>query len=263
MNQPIFISHSSTNDDVVRRLRQILEQHGELPWVDSREMTGGDDLDATIEASIRTARHFLVVISIEALSSRWVQRELSIALETAQQRTNGYKVISVVLPGVPLGLLKPFFPGDPLHIVVDGAPTGLTEAIPQIAAALGLQLPNDGQPGNPVEVEPVEELLLKLTDPRIAEQDGVRRATATAELTYIPADNSREISSVRYRFTAPLGPLELNRRGSRWRNGDEQRAVGGFRCRWMRNRWQVPRKQRPLWCGKRRMICSRWTSGRI
>ena len=32
--------------------------------------------------------------------------------------------------------------------------------------------------------------------------------TATAELTYNPADNSRPITSRRYKFMAPLGPVE-------------------------------------------------------
>ncbi|PZO35436.1 MAG: hypothetical protein DCF17_18690 [Shackletoniella antarctica] len=210
MGDHIFISHSTQNDSIVQRLRQMLALHGQLPWVDSREITGGDDLEAVIETSIRTARYFLVVVSIEALSSAWVQRELGIAQATAQQRTDGYKVISVVLPGTPLGLLKPFFPGDPLHIVVSDAPNGLTEAIPQISAALGLELPTDRDSGQIVEVQPVEELLLKLIDPHITEQDGIRRAAATAELIYIPADHSREITSRRYRFTAPLGPVELD-----------------------------------------------------
>ncbi|MBE9157706.1 toll/interleukin-1 receptor domain-containing protein [Nodosilinea sp. LEGE 06152] len=91
----------------------MLKLHGQILRVDSREMTGGNDLEATIEASIRTARCFLVVGSIDALSSQWVQRELGIAHATAQQRTDGYKVISIVLSGTPLGSLKPFFPGDP------------------------------------------------------------------------------------------------------------------------------------------------------
>ncbi|HSM80178.1 MAG TPA: CHAT domain-containing protein, partial [Nodosilinea sp.] len=209
MGDNIFISPATKNDPAVQQLRQMLELHGQLPWVDSREMTGGDDLDTTIETSIRTARYFLVVVSIEALSSTWVQRELGIAQATAHQRSDGYKVISVVLPGTPLGLLKPFFPGDPLHIMVGDGPNGLAEAIPQISAALGLELPADRQPGQLVTVEPVEELLLKLSDPHITEHEGIRRATATAELIYIPADNSREITSRRYPFTAPLGPLEL------------------------------------------------------
>ena len=209
MARHLFISHSSKNDATVKKLREILELHGELPWVDSRELTGGDDLNATIENSIRTARHFLVVISIDALSSEWVQREVRLALEVAQQREDGYKVISVVLPGVQPGILKLLFPREPVHIFVEDAPNGLNEAIPKIFAALGEQLPEDWQSGKTVEVEPVEELILELTDPQIKEQDGKRRAAATAELTYIPADKSRNITSRRYKFTAPLGAIEL------------------------------------------------------
>lgn len=209
MKRHIFISHASKDDDTVKRLREILELHGELPWVDSRELTGGDDLNAKIESSIRTARHFLVVISIDALSSEWVQREVAIALEETQQRKDGYKVISVVLPGVQSGLLKLLFPREPLHIFVEDTPTGLNDAIPKISAALGKQLPTDWQSTKIVQVEPVEELILKLIDPVMKEQDGVRRVEATAELSYNPADNSRAIASRRYRFKAPLGLLEL------------------------------------------------------
>ena len=46
------------------------------------------------------------------------------------------------------------------------------------ATALGEQLPEDWQSGKTVEVEPVEELILELTDPQNKEQDGKRRAFA-------------------------------------------------------------------------------------
>ena len=209
MDQHIFISHSTKDDDTVKKLREILELHGQLPWVDSRQLTGGDDLEASIESSIRAARHFLVVISLDALDSEWVQREVRLALEVAQERTDGYKVISLVLPGVRKGILKLLFPGEPFHIFVDDSPTGLSEAMRKIFDALGEQLPEDREPAKIVQPEPVEELILKLSDPLIKEQDGVRRAEATAELTYNPADNSRAITSRRYKFKAPLGLLEL------------------------------------------------------
>jgi hypothetical protein len=41
-------------------------------------------------------------MSIDALSSEWVQREVRIALQEAQQRTDGYKVISVVIRPWPM-----------------------------------------------------------------------------------------------------------------------------------------------------------------
>ena len=226
MSEHLFISHSSKNDDVVERLRQILELHGHLTWVDSRELRGGDDLVGEIENSVRSARHFLVVISIDALNSKWVQREVGLAMEVAQRRSDGYKVISVVLTGVQRNSLKSLFqqqksenffkrivqkkPHEPLHIFVEDSPVGLTEAIPKIFAAIGVQLPEDWQSSEKVEVAPVEELLLQLSDPQIKQEaDGKRRANATAELTYFPADNSRQITSRRYQFVAPLGAIEL------------------------------------------------------
>lgn len=209
MAQHIFLSHSSENDDTVEKLREILELHGQISWVDSRELSGGDDLNERIESSIRTARHFLVVSSIDALGSDWVPREVAFALAEAKERTDGYKVISLVLPGMKPGHLQHLFPSEPLHIYVDDTETGLSDAIPKIFAAMGEQLPEDWEAATPIQAEPVEELILKLTDPVIKEKEGVRRAEATAELIYNPADNSRAIASRRYIFKAPLGPVEL------------------------------------------------------
>ncbi len=211
MPNHIFISHSSKDDNLVKKLRQSLELHGQRPWVDSRELTGGDDLPARIEESIRTASHFLVVISLDALDSQWVERELEIALDEAEQREDGYKLIPLLLPGTPMRIFKRFFPGDPLYIAVNKGPTALNEAMPKIFVALGMQLPEDWQEAETVQVEPVEELILKLTDPQIKEKDGLRRAGAMAELIYNPADGKqRNVISRRYRFTASLGPLELD-----------------------------------------------------
>jgi hypothetical protein len=60
------------------------------------------------------------------------------------------------------------------------------------------------------ETEPLTELVLELTDPRMVEIDGKRRAQATAELTYVPAEKGRrEVASAgRFVFTSPLGPIE-------------------------------------------------------
>ncbi|MBE9141228.1 CHAT domain-containing protein, partial [Nodosilinea sp. LEGE 07088] len=209
MSDHIFISHTTKDDPTVRRLRDILEAHGLTTWVDSRQLSGGDRLWSEVEAAIRSARHFIVVLTVDALASSWVRDETRWALHLAQERTDGFKVISVVLSGVLLGHLNRLFPKDHAHTFVTEGTNGLTEAIPAIYAALGEELPNDLQPGEPVEVEPIEELLLELKNPQIVESAGVRRATAIAELTYLPANNSRAITSRQYHFTAPLGPVEL------------------------------------------------------
>lgn len=212
MDQHIFFSHSSKNDEVVKRLREILELEGFILWVDSREFAGGDMLDETLTEKINTAKLFMILISIDALASKWVKKELKLAHKVAKQRkVEGYKVISLIMPGVPAGLLDEYFPKEPIHIFLEHGSNGpnLDEKMPDIFAALGRELPNDWKRKAAIKAEPVEELILELTDPIIEEKDNVRRATATAELTYRPADNSRDITSRRYKFTAPIGPVEL------------------------------------------------------
>lgn len=205
----VFISHSSKNDAFVNKLRETLELFGELSWIDSRDLTGGEEIETIIEEKIRSARYCLVVISFDALGSKWVQNEVRLALDEAQKRKDDYKIISVILPGIDKGHVDLLLPHNPFHIFVEDKPTGFDDAMPKIFAALGRQLPDDWKASITVNVAPVEELILELTDPIIEEKDGIRRATATATLTYNPADNTRDITSKRYHFTAPLGAVEL------------------------------------------------------
>lgn len=65
----VFISHASADDDFVRELRIKLELSGVAVWVDSRNLRGGDQLRPEIEQAIRTAKHFLVVISPNTINS--------------------------------------------------------------------------------------------------------------------------------------------------------------------------------------------------
>ena len=56
-----------------------------------------------------------------------------------------------------------------------------------ILVALGKRLPTDRAPTRQPTAEPLEELVLELTDLKFQEQDGVRRASARAGLVYEPA----------------------------------------------------------------------------
>lgn len=82
--------------------------------------------------------------------------------------------------------------------------------MPRILAALGVQLPDDFQPYAAPEERPLADLLLRLADPEVGLEAGKQRLRATATLTYEPPDYPRSlrIESVRFLFTAPLGPIE-------------------------------------------------------
>ena len=52
MSGKVFISHATADDGFVKRLREALEGANLPVWVDSREITGGDELPADIKKAI-------------------------------------------------------------------------------------------------------------------------------------------------------------------------------------------------------------------
>ncbi len=205
----IFISHASKDDGFVKELRFKLESQGLTVWVDSRNLRGGAKLAPEIEKAIEEARQIIVVLSPNTVNSPWVRKEIQKALEVEQQRNDeSYRVIPLLLPGIEPSALALWFDEEPVGIRVELKTGSVSEALPLILAALGECLPEDHQPSQEVEAQPVAELVLKLSDAKIETVDGKTRAKAPATLIYEPADKSRNIESQRYYFTAPLGPIE-------------------------------------------------------
>src|SRR5262245_40400140 len=208
----IFISHASKDDDFVKELRAALESHRLPVWVDSRALRGGAKLAPEIEQAIETARQTIVVLSPNTINSPWVRKEIQQALAVEKRRgSEGYRVIPLLLPGVEPSAVALWFDGEHVGVKVELKAGSVSEAWPQILAALGERLPDDYQPQQIAPQKPVEELLVKLSDPKVETIDGKRRASATATLVYEPADAAaRAVESKRFSFTAPLGPIEAD-----------------------------------------------------
>jgi len=208
----IFISHASADDSFVAELRRELEAHQLTVWVDSRKLRGGDKLAPEIEKAIETASQVIVVLSPQTVNSPWVRREIKQALAVEKRRmAEGYRVIPLLLPGLTPGALGTWFDEEPVAVPIEVGPTGLSAALPVLLAAVGKRLPNDAQPFEEPDARPIEELVLKLTDPAFETAEGKRRARALATLEYKPAQASaRDIESRRYSFTAPFGPIETD-----------------------------------------------------
>jgi tetratricopeptide (TPR) repeat protein len=207
----VFVSHSSKDDAFVRELRESLAYHDQDAWIDSRELRGGDPLWPEIQAAIESASAYAVVVSPDALQSKWVGKELRRALDVQQNRgKNQYRVIPLSLDGTKLGVMETIFGEEPLYIPVSSAAGGIDDALGAILSALGKRLPSDADTTKQPKAEPLEELVLKLTDLKFYEQDGVRRASASARLVYEPAasDKRKVHSPQSWRFIAPIGPIE-------------------------------------------------------
>lgn len=209
-DQRIFISHASQDDPFVEDLRRALEDHGRRVWVDSRNLRGGETLRPEIRRAIQEAAGVIAVLSPETVKSAWVRREVEMAQQVAaQRREDGYRVVPLLLPGVEPEALGLWFPQEPVGVAVDPTAGGLSEAMPKLLAALGDRLPHDQTHEEDAEAAPIERLKLKLIDPKISTRGGTRRVAATASLHYDPADpNVRAVDGGRFRFTAPLGPIE-------------------------------------------------------
>jgi len=209
MDKAILISHSSRDEDFIVKLRQAMEAHGLYNWVDSRDLRGGVDLTVKIQAEIEKSRAFIVVLSADAFNSAWVAEETRYASKIKESRKENYPMIALLREGIELGALKWIFSGEPIAIRVKNGPTGISEAMPHILAALG-EKPSGDPKSSPSE--PAEELLLELKFPYIMEKDGKHRAVARSELTYIPAKQSdAPVKCLRaFLFTSPLGPIEIN-----------------------------------------------------
>lgn len=206
----IFISHSSKDDPFVKELRGALESLGLAVWVDSRNMRGGAKLKPEIDEAIEQARQVIVVLSKDTVESPWVRKEVQKALEVERRRKNeGYRVIPLLV-GVSRAGLENWFDEEPLAVPVRvNEAGGLSEAMPDLLAALGEWLPDDRQHIIEVAPQPVEELILRLNDLKDETSDGKRRAKAHAQLVYKPADEAvPAVESRRFVFTAPLGAIE-------------------------------------------------------
>jgi hypothetical protein len=207
----LFLSHSSTDDPFVRDLRAALADHGQEGWIDSRQLRGGDPLWPEIEQAIEAATAFAVVVSPAALQSRWVGKELRHALQLREQRgKEQFPVFALALDGTRLGVLEEIFGEEPVYIPLSSDAGGIEAAIDPILVALGKRDPADVPALPQPQAEPLEELVLELSDLQFQERDGVRRATARARLIYEPATpgQPKVHSTQSWRLVAPTGPIE-------------------------------------------------------
>ena len=212
-NEKLFISHSSQDDSFARDLRATLADHGQDGWIDSRELRGGDPLWLEIKKAIEGASAYAVVVSPSALQSDWVSDELEHALKVQKKRGRAkFPVIPLLLDGAKLGAFKKLIGAEPLHIPVSSDAGGVEAAMNAILVALGKRLPADVAPTPQPKAEPLEELVLELTELEFREKDGVRRASARARLVYEPATPGQpDVHSAQpWRFVAPLGPIEAD-----------------------------------------------------
>jgi hypothetical protein len=77
----IFLSHTSSDRDFARRLAEDLVTYGVRVWIDEAEIRVGDSLLEKVKVGIKEMTYLGVILSPAAVTSSWVNRELSIAID--------------------------------------------------------------------------------------------------------------------------------------------------------------------------------------
>jgi hypothetical protein len=89
----VFVSHSNRDRVFAERIVAVLRRHGIACWYAPNNILGAQQWQDEIGRALRQCNWFLLILSKNALKSRWVKRELAYALE--DDRYDG-RIVSVV-----------------------------------------------------------------------------------------------------------------------------------------------------------------------
>jgi TIR domain/Galactose oxidase, central domain/Kelch motif len=81
-----FISYSSYDEDIAKRLYTDLQSKGVRCWFAPHHMKIGDKIRSRIDESIRTYDKLLLILSQHSVTSPWVETEVEAAFEQEQQQ---------------------------------------------------------------------------------------------------------------------------------------------------------------------------------
>ena len=76
----VFLSHSSQDREMAGRVAEMLCAHGVPVWFSETNIVGAQQWHDEIGAALHRCDWFLVLLSPDAVSSKWVKRELLFAL---------------------------------------------------------------------------------------------------------------------------------------------------------------------------------------
>src|SRR5580693_2372912 len=86
----VFLCHGSEDKYFVRTVYDKLEKDGFNPWLDERDIVGGQDWDLEIKRAVRSSDAILVFLSNTSVSkSGYVQKEIKLALDVADEKPEG------------------------------------------------------------------------------------------------------------------------------------------------------------------------------
>lgn len=92
----VFLSHSWKDKFFARKLADSLKKYGVDVWIDDAELGIGDSLIERISQALETVDFVAVILSRNSVQSRWVQKELFLAI-TEEIAGRRIKVLPILL----------------------------------------------------------------------------------------------------------------------------------------------------------------------
>ena len=80
----VFLSHSSKDAVITRRLAETLRNHGIPLWYSATNIRGAQQWHDEIGRALKRCDWFIVLLSNDSITSRWVKMELAYALRHSQ-----------------------------------------------------------------------------------------------------------------------------------------------------------------------------------
>ncbi|MFM9958061.1 MAG: toll/interleukin-1 receptor domain-containing protein [Phycisphaerales bacterium] len=90
----VFLSHSSKDRAIARRVRGLLERHGVRVWYSEHTVTGAADWHREIGKALARCNWFVLLLSKSAAKSVWVNREYVYALNSPRYKD---RIVPVVV----------------------------------------------------------------------------------------------------------------------------------------------------------------------
>ncbi|HLV98463.1 MAG TPA: toll/interleukin-1 receptor domain-containing protein [Ktedonobacterales bacterium] len=139
----IFLSHSHKDNIWCSAFVDELKRHGVDVWYDKRNLDLGDEWIPTIETELEGRDVFLVVLTPDSLASKWVQKEIQLALA-------GHKrIISIIHKSTEIkGFLRTY---QMLDVI------GLSSVGAAQSVAAELDLIRSEQPPSSKGLQPIDE----------------------------------------------------------------------------------------------------------
>lgn len=132
--QQIFVSYAPPDREIAREIVERLRESGLRVWFDEWEIAAGDSLVDKINAGIDSSDLLLVLLSPDAIKSRWVQREWTSALS----RELDYRAINVV-PAIIRDCEIPRLLADRHYLDLrDNLDAGINRLTQQLGASIGI-----------------------------------------------------------------------------------------------------------------------------